>query len=68
MANSKILWEEIAKNEAYFGVSTFEKYRSAELDEEARREFFETRNSAVNHAPEPPKRGDELAGRWCGAR
>jgi 2-polyprenyl-3-methyl-5-hydroxy-6-metoxy-1,4-benzoquinol methylase len=48
MNDAKNLWEEIAASEAYFGVSTFEKYRSAELDEATKREFFESGREHVD--------------------
>lgn len=48
MRDGKKIWEEIAEREAYFGVSTFEKYRAADLDDDAKREFFETGREHVD--------------------
>lgn len=48
MSDGKKIWEKIATSEAYFGVSTFEKYRSAELDEATKGEFFESGREHVD--------------------
>lgn len=42
MSDGKKIWEEIATSEAYFGVATYDKYLAGGLDEEAKREFFES--------------------------
>ncbi len=48
MVNGKEIWEEIAEREAYFGVATFDKYLAGGLDEEAKREFFESGREHVD--------------------
>ncbi len=48
MASGKKTWDEIAEKDAYFGVATHEKYRSASLDDEARRAFFESGREHVD--------------------
>lgn len=42
MSKAKDIWEDYAVNDAYFAVSTFDKFRSSNIDDEAKAEFFET--------------------------
>lgn len=42
-------WEEWGRRDPYFGVLTNTKYRRANMDEQARREFFETGRGHVDH-------------------
>lgn len=42
MTDGKKIWEEIAEREAYFGVATFEKFLAGVIDDEAKKEFFES--------------------------
>jgi 2-polyprenyl-3-methyl-5-hydroxy-6-metoxy-1,4-benzoquinol methylase len=42
MSKHKDIWEDYAVNDAYFAVSTFDKFRSSNIDEDAKAEFFET--------------------------
>lgn len=46
MTNGKKIWEDIASTEAYFGVSTHDRFIASNLDEAGRADFFE---SGVNH-------------------
>ena len=42
MSKHKDIWEEYGVNDAYFAVSTFDKFRSSNIDESAKAEFFDT--------------------------
>ena len=42
MGKAKEIWEDFAANDPYFAVSTFDKFRSSNIDDEAKAEFFET--------------------------
>lgn len=48
MSDGKKIWEEIATSEAYFGVATYDKYLAGGLDEEAKKEFFESGREHVD--------------------
>jgi cyclopropane fatty-acyl-phospholipid synthase-like methyltransferase len=42
MGRARDTWEDLAANDAYFAVSTFDKFRAANIDAEAKEEFFQT--------------------------
>lgn len=42
MGRAKETWENLAVKDAYFAVSTFDKYRAANIDPAAKEEFFRT--------------------------
>jgi 2-polyprenyl-3-methyl-5-hydroxy-6-metoxy-1,4-benzoquinol methylase len=42
MSKHKDIWEDYAVNDAYFAVSTFDKFRSKNIDEKAKAEFFDS--------------------------
>lgn len=42
MSDGKKIWEDIAATEAYFGVSTLDKFLAGGLDDQAKKEFFES--------------------------
>jgi len=45
-------WEKWGKKDPYFGVITHEKFRSRNLTEDAKKEFFESGRSHINHVLE----------------
>lgn len=47
--NTDLEWEEWGRTDPYFGVITLEKYRSANLTEEAKAEFFRSGKGHVSH-------------------
>ncbi|MEO7538436.1 MAG: methyltransferase domain-containing protein [Pyrinomonadaceae bacterium] len=48
MSKAKDIWEDYAANDAYFAVSTFDKFRSSNIDDVAKAEFFETGHQHVD--------------------
>jgi SAM-dependent methyltransferase len=42
MGRAKETWEDLAANDAYFAVSTFDKFRSANIDAAAKEDFFQS--------------------------
>lgn len=42
MSKAKDIWEDYGVNDAYFAVSTFDKFRSSNIDDKARAEFFDS--------------------------
>lgn len=40
MSNGKEIWEDFGVSDAYYSVSTFDKFRSGRIDDEARADFF----------------------------
>jgi len=42
MSKTKDIWEDYAETEAYFAVSTHDKFRSSNIDDDAKAEFFES--------------------------
>jgi len=50
--NTDIEWEKWGKKDPYFGVLTDEKFRSRNLTEEVRKEFFESGRIGIGHAVE----------------
>lgn len=49
MDRAKQIWEDLAKDDAYFAVSTHDKFRGSNIDAAAKKEFFE---SGVRHLDE----------------
>ncbi len=48
MNKVKDIWEDFAAKDAYFAVSTFDKFRDSHLDADARHEFFESGRQHVD--------------------
>lgn len=42
MSRAKDTWEDLAVNDAYFAVATFDKFRASNLDAEAKEDFFQS--------------------------
>ncbi len=54
--NTDVEWEKWAKQDPYFGVITHEKFRSRNITEEAKIEFFESGSSHISHVLEVCRR------------
>ncbi len=42
MTRAKDIWEDLAANDAYYAVVTFDKFRASNIDSEAKEDFFQT--------------------------
>lgn len=49
MPSNKTKWEYFGAEDPYFGVSTFEKFKSANINDEAKAEFFETGEEHISN-------------------
>lgn len=49
MPSNKEKWEYFGAEDPYFGVSTYEKFKSANIDDDAKNEFFETGEEHISN-------------------
>ncbi len=49
MSRAKETWENLAVNDAYFAVATFDKFRASNIDAETKEDFFQSGHEHVAH-------------------